>query len=89
MPREEKEVLRLQVSVADFVPVTVVNCLDDLSEYMTSFIFLENPCINNLIKELAALTKFHDDVNISVIFKRFKHFAYIRVIKILQYFNFN
>ncbi len=55
---------------------------------MTCIILLENPCINDLIKELTALAELHNDVYIPVVLKRFEHLADIGVVQVLQYLNF-
>ena len=68
--------------------MTVVECVEDGSYYITGFEFTKLFLFQDLVKEFATLQEFHHDVNVLVIFINVVTFHNIWVVNLLQDFNF-
>jgi hypothetical protein len=60
--------------------MAVVNRLHDLSEDVPGVLLCKDTRVDDSIKQLATLTKFHYYVNVSIVFKRLIHPGDIRMI---------
>mmetsp|Transcript_119295 Transcript_119295/g.338247 ORF Transcript_119295/g.338247 Transcript_119295/m.338247 type:complete len:335 (+) Transcript_119295:448-1452(+) len=87
VPGHEQEVLRLQIAVADVIFVHVENCLQDLLHKVRGHCLREAATINDAIKELAASTELHHEVNVSVILVRLMQLYYVRMVHLRHDFD--
>ena len=67
---EEKEILRLKVSMHDSMRMACLNNTDDGSDEISRFLLTIMTMFNNPVKKLSPGTKLHDQINMGSIFIR-------------------
>jgi hypothetical protein len=76
----DKNVLRLKIAVDDALEMQVLQGEDDLSGVELASVFLKAAFVGKMVKELTAVYKVHDQVEVLTVLERKVELHYKRVV---------